>query len=213
MPREQTPFEQKIRGYFSFNKVYYFLVVCMISFLLLLTKKEVIIDQIAAFQFMEMNDLAVFNLIMGLQYFAIPLVYLWKFTVIGFVLWVGCFMWGYRVTYTKCWQVAMIAETLFFVPDILKILWFMFVSNDPDYWEVQAFYPFSLMNLFDHELLDKRYWYALKSINLFEVIYWVVLTYGIDLAAGKKRSVANAIVFTSYVPLFLFWLWFYVIVY
>src|SRR5260221_3793648 len=42
-----------------------------------------------------------------IQFFSIPLIYLWKFTVIGFVLWVGSFLFGYRVTYSQCYGVAL----------------------------------------------------------------------------------------------------------
>ena len=51
--------------------------------------------------------------ISAVKFLSIPLVYLWKFTVIAFVIWVGCFMFGYRVTYSQCWGVVIGAEYIF----------------------------------------------------------------------------------------------------
>lgn len=84
----------------------------------------------------------------------------------------------------------------------------MFVSTDPDYFEYQAFYPLSYMNFFDFQEVPKKYLYANQALNVFEIAYWVALTFGVDFAARKKKSIANAIVLTTYIPLFLFWLWF-----
>lgn len=208
MPREFSQLELRARDWVSFNKKLFFIVVCLIALLLLYVQQTFIVGQIAAFQFLEGPEALIFQVLAGLKFLAVPLVYAIKFTVVGFILWTGCFMWGYKVTYNKCWQIAMIAEVVFFVPIILKIFWFMFVSTDPDYWEYQAFYPLSYMSFFDYESVSPDKLYANKALNLFEVAYWVVLTYGVDFAARKKKVIANAIVATTYIPLFLFWLWF-----
>lgn len=213
MPREFSPLERKAHEWFSINKTVLFVIICLITFAILFLKKRFIINEIPAFQFMDTAQLAVFNIQAGIQYITIPIVYAWKFSLIAFVLWTGCFLWGYRVTYAQCWKVVMIAEMIFFVPELIKIAWFLFVDNNPTYWDVRSFYPLSLMNFFDHEAVHGRYWYPNMALNLFEIAYWIVLTYGIDFAARKKKSIANAIVFTSYVPLFLIWLWFYIQVY
>lgn len=208
MPRDFSPLELKARDWVSFNKKLFFAVVCLIALLLLYVQQTFIVAEIAAFKFLEGPEALLFRIFAGLKFLAVPIVYAIKFTVVGFILWTGCFMWGYKVTYTKCWQIAMIAEVVFFIPTILKIFWFMFVSTDPNYFEYQAFYPLSYMNFFDYQEVPKKYIYANQALNVFEIIYWVVLTYGVDFAARKKKSVANAIVATTYIPLFLFWLWF-----
>lgn len=213
MPREFSSLELRVRDWLSFNKKLFFVALCIISFLLLFVQQTFIIGEIAAFQFLEGAEALLFQILSGLKFLGIPVVYALKFTVVGFIIWVGCFMWGYKVTYAKCWQIVMIAEVVFFVPVLLKIFWFMFVSTDPNYWEFQSFYPLSYMNFFDYEQVAPKYWYPNQALNVFEITYWVVLSYGVDFAARKKKSVANAIVATSYVPMFLLWLWFYIGVY
>ncbi len=213
MPRPYSDLELTVRGWVGFNKTLFFGVICLIAFLLLFIQQNLIIGEIAAFQFLEGPEALIFRIISGFKLLAIPLVYALKFTLVGFILWVGCFMWGYKVTYNKCWQIAMIAELVFFVPTFLKILWFFFVNTDPNYWEYQSFYPLSLMAFLDHTQVRPKMLYPNQALNLFEIIYWVVLTYGVDFAARKKKAVANYIIATSYIPLFLLWLLFYIGVY
>lgn len=198
----------------SINKWTYFILLCVATFLLLFIKKSFIESRIAAFEIMEgKGEMAIFHVITALQYLSIPLYYLWKFTVISFVLWLGCFMFGYKITYGRLWQIVLIGETLFLLPDLLKTGWFMLVEKDPSYWDFKAFYPLSLMNFFDYELIDTRWHYPLKSINVFEVAYWFILVYLIHNSAKKKLNYAYNIVFSSYVLFFFVWLGFYVIVY
>ncbi len=122
-------------------------------------------------------------------------------------------MFGYKVEYANCWSVALVAEFIFVLPELIKIAWFIVVNSDPSYYEVQQFYPLSLLNFFDPETLDKRYIYPLKGLNVFEIIYWVLLIYGTHYYARKKISIASLIVVCSYVLLFFGWLVFYAIVY
>lgn len=171
-------------------------------------------NETAAFEFLQDRpEGAVLRFINGLKFFSIPLVYLWKFTVIAFVIWVGCFMFGYRVTYAQCWGVVIGAEFVFLIPEVLKIGWFMFVETDPSYFEIRAFYPFSLIQLFDYSEIDARWAYPLRALNVFEVAYWILLVEGIHHYARKERKVVWFIVAASYILIFFLWLAFYVIAY
>jgi hypothetical protein len=149
----------------------------------------------------------------ALKFFSIPLIYLWKFTIIGFTIWVGCFMFGYRVTYAECWRVVLVSEFVFLIPEIFKIIWFMFVVNDPTYHEIRSFYPFSVIQLVDYESLDKRWAYPLRALNLAEIVYWFLLVEGIHRIARKDKKYTWIIVSCSYILLFFLWLGFYGIVY
>jgi hypothetical protein len=187
---------------------------CVTTLLLLYIKISFIENETAAFEFlMDRPEGGFLRLIQGLQYFSIPLVYFWKFTVIAFVIWVGCFMFGYRVTYGQCWGVAIGAEFLFLVPEVIKIFWFMAIETDPTINDIRAFYPFSLMHFFDYLAIDKRYAYPLRALNLFEIVYWFVLVNGIHFYARKEKKMVWRIVTFSYILLFVLWLGFYMIVY
>ncbi len=210
MPRQETAFDLRIRETLNVNMRYFFVGLSLINFLLIYIKKEFVFENIAAIKFMDPAQRLVFEIFQGIELVGVPVYLALQFTVIGFVIWTGCFLWGYRVTYYQCWKIVMIASVIFLVPQVLTILWFTLVENDPTYWQVEAFSPLSFMNLFNHETLNPKYFTAFKSMNVFQVLFWFALIKGIDLAARKRKDIAQAIVFTSYVPVFLFWLWFVV---
>ncbi|MBL7870862.1 MAG: hypothetical protein JNM78_04580 [Cyclobacteriaceae bacterium] len=199
---------------FSTNKIPTFIILCLLTLLLLYIKISFIEQETAAFEFLQDRpEGTVLKMISALQFFSIPLIYLWKFTVIGFVIWVGSFMFGFRITFSQCWSVVMAAEFIFLIPEFLKIVWFMFIETDPTLPQIKAFYPFSLINLVDYTAIAKRYAYPLKAISIFEFFYVLVLVNGVHHYARRDKRAAWWIVSASYILIFLLWLLFYIIVY
>jgi hypothetical protein len=208
------PINPEANAFFAADKKLLFVLLCLITFVLLYLKIAFIENETAAFEFLQdRSEGLILKTISAIKYLSIPLVYLWKFTVIAFVIWVGCFMFGYRVTYKQCWGVVIAAEFVFILPELLKIIWFMFIETDPTYHDIRAFYPFSLMHFFSYETLDRRWAYPLRSLNIFEVAYWFLLVMGIHHYARKSKKYVWIIVAASYIPLFFLWLLFYAIVY
>jgi hypothetical protein len=200
--------------FYAADKRVLFLLLCALTLLLLYIKKAFIENETAAFEFLQDRpEGMVLQVISGLQYLSIPLIYLWKFTVIGFVLWIGCFMFGYRITYAQCWGIVMAAEFVFLIPELLKIGWFMFIDTDPNYYTIRGFYPLSLMQFFDYLTMDKRWAYPLRALNLFEIVYWFALANGVHYFAQKEKRIVWWIVACGYILILLLWLVFYVIVY
>lgn len=205
---------EETKSLFAANKRLTFILLCLITFLLLYVKKTFIENETAAFEFLQDRpEGGILQLISALQFLTIPLIYLWKFTVIAFVIWVGCFMFGYRVTYSQCWGITVVSEFIFIVPELLKIGWFMFIETDPNLLDIRAFYPFSLMNFADYSEVGPQYVYPLKALNLFEIFYWVLLVTGVHFFSRKERKQAWIIVLCSYVIIFLMWILFYIVVY
>ncbi len=205
---------EESKSLFAANKRLTFILLCLITFLLLYVKKTFIENETAAFEFLQDRpEGGILQLISALQFFTIPFIYLWKFTVIAFVIWVGCFMFGYRVTYSQCWGITVASEFVFIVPELLKIGWFIFIETDPNLLDIRAFYPFSLMNFADYTEVAPQYVYPLKALNLFEIIYWVILVSGVHFFSRKEKKQAWIIVLSSYVLIFLLWILFYIVVY
>jgi hypothetical protein len=209
-----TPIGDETKSLFAADKRLLFVLLCLATFILLFIKISFIENETAAFEFLQDRpEGMILRLINTLKYLSIPFVYLWKFTVIAFVIWVGCFMFGYKVTYSQCWGVVIGAEFIFLVPEVLKILWFMVIETDPTYDDIRSFYPLSLMHFIDYDSLNKRYAYPLRALNIFEVLYWIQLVNGIHFYANKDRKYVWIIVSCSYILLFMLWLVFYIIVY
>lgn len=202
------------KSLFSADKKLTFLLLCLGTGLLLYFKIVFIEYETAAFEFLADQPEGVFlKALAALKLFSIPFIYLWKFTVIGFVVWIGCFMFGYRVTFSQCWGIAIVSEFIFLFAELVKIVWLFAVAADPDYNDIRGFYPLSLMNFYDYMEMDKRYAYPLRALNLFEIAYWFLLVEGIHHFARKQKLIAWYIVLSSYVLLFFLWLWFFTIVY
>lgn len=208
----QTTDETK--SIFAIDKKLLFVLLCLLTLFLLYIKKSFIENETAAFEFLQDRpEGMVLRIISTLQFISIPLVYLWKFTIIALVIWMGCFMYGYRVTYWQCWGVVIGAEFIFIIPELLKILYFLVIETDPSYWDIGSFYPFSLMHFFDYYSIDKQWAYPLRALNLFEIMYWFALVSGIHHYARKEKKIVWFIVVSSYILIFFLWLVFYVIVY
>ena len=204
----------EVKSLFAAEKKLTFFLLCLSTFLLLYVKKAFIESETAAFLFLEDRpEGGILQLLTAIQFLSIPLVYLWKFTVIAFVIWVGSFLFGYRITYSQCWGLVIVCEFTFLLPELIKIFWFMFIETDPRLADVNAFYPLSLMSFFDYYEMDKSYVYPLKALNVFEILYWFLLVEGVHFFARKKKKVAWLIVSSSYILIFFLWLWFYVVVY
>ena len=201
--------EQK--SVFNTPKRQTFVLLCLATLAVLFIKKSMIENETAAFEFMaDKPDLYIRS---ALQYFSIPLVYLWKCTVLGLVTWIGCFLFGYRVTFSQCWGIVLIAEFVFIIPELIKIFWFLGIQTDPNFYDIQAFYPFSMMNLVDYRELPTRYAYPLKALNVFEPLYCYIVALGIQHYAKRGMKPAWTIVLAFYLPVFVLWLLFYMIVY
>lgn len=204
--------EQK--SIFSTPKRQTFLLLCLATLAVLYVKKSMIENETVAFEFLADQPAGSFLYVRSaLQYFSIPLIYSLKFTSLGFVIWVGCFLFGYRVTYSQCWGIVLVAEFVFLIPELIKVAWFLTAHSDPNIFEIQAFYPLSLMNLVDFRELPTRYAYPFKALNLFEPLYWYFLALGIKHFAKRGMKPAWTIVLAFYIPVFLMWLVFYMIVY
>lgn len=206
--------EKESKGIYDINTVGYFILLCAATLALLIVKKTFIENSTTAFEILdERGEMGIFHAISALQYLTIPMVYLWKFTIITFVIWVGAFMFGYKITFTQTWKVVLISESVFLIPEFLKICWFLFIETDPNLFDIREFYPLSLINVVDTSSLADKYFYPLKALNVFEILYWFVLVHGVHIMAGKRKNIANAIVFSSYVLFFFLWLGFFILVY
>lgn len=203
-----------LENWFSFNTAGMFIIICLTYMALLFVKRIFIIDTIAAFEVLnERGDIWVFDIIYSIQYLSVPIFLAWKWTWTSLMLWIGCFMFGYRIHFNQLWKMVMLSEILFFVPEILKVIWYSMFYNDPSYNDYLAFYPFSLINFLDYTQIAPKYLYPLKSLNLFELIYWPILIVGIYFLSGKKVKISAYIVLSTYVLFFFIWLGFYILVY
>ncbi|MFY0689707.1 MAG: hypothetical protein JXQ90_21230 [Cyclobacteriaceae bacterium] len=206
--------ENFFENWYQFDSKLFFIILCLLYFAMFMLKRVFIIDEIAAFEILqERGEMWVYDLFFGLQYLSVPFFLAWKFTITAFLIWVGCFMFGYKIFYRELWRWVMFSELIFLIPEFLKFAWYLGAANDPVYEDIVAFYPLSLINLVDYTSVDHRWHYPLKALNIFEPIYWFTLCIGVLYLGNKRWDISVLIVALSYVVPFLLWLGYYALVY
>lgn len=95
-----------------------FLLLCILTILMLWSKKSLVENETVAFQILQEDGrFGPFQILNALQFFSVPIIYGYKLTLIAFVLWVGAFMFGYKITYTQMWKIAAASEIFFLIPE------------------------------------------------------------------------------------------------
>lgn len=142
-----------------------------------------------------------------LGYVLIPLIYLIKCSLVALCLSIGLFLFINDFLFKKMFTVAVFAEFVFIVPAIIKLLWFLFVQTDYTLRDLQLFYPLSAISLFDNTALEPWLMYPLQVLNVFEIVYWVILAWGISREFPDfNLSRSMNLVATSYGSGLLIWI-------
>ena len=84
--------------------------------------------------------------------------------------------------------VVLIAEFVFIIAGFYKFFNFYLIETDYTLETLQTYYPLSLINYKEAISTEKWLAYPLQLCNLFEVIYWGFLAWGIWELADKKIS-------------------------
>lgn len=191
-------------SWLQFDKRLLFVLLTAIFILLIFLRTTLIESETALVQVWEEDGKAgVLHLFNGLSYLGVPLFLLAKVTLVACGLWIASFGIGYRLTFDSLWRIILLGQTVFVLPEVLRILYFLVTPGDPSYYEVRDFFPLSLGQV--TQGYPEYYAYALKRLNLFELFYWVYLTLMVHRLARKKWAFALLIVILGYLLPFLLW--------
>ncbi len=142
-----------------------------------------------------------------LGYLIAPLLLLLKISIIAGVLDLGCFIFGKEIKYKKLFAVVVKAEFVFLLVIVCKTSWFYFFKTDYTLEDLQFFYPFSMLSITGYDGLQPWYIYPLQVVNLFEIVYWILLALMLDklLSTAKDKNTGIKIVASSYGVGLLIW--------
>lgn len=163
-------------------------------------------------QLSDEGSFTFFHIFNTLNYLWTPFALLWKFTLTAFLLWVGAFIFGHKVSYRALWKFVLAAEFIFIFPELIRLMWFI-MDPPQSYLEIKNFYPLSLFSLVDATGIHPRYHYPLRTINLFEIGYWFLLALGIHVLTRRTVGMSLLLVTFSYVIGLLIWLTYFMMVY
>lgn len=147
-----------------------------------------------------------------ISYIIIPLILLIKTTIISSVLYTGSFFYSKsKVTFKQLLNAVIKAEFVFLLVGIAKIIWFYFFQTNYTLEDLQYFYPLSALNIVGYKGLEAWFIYPLQVLNLFELAYWLLLSYFVGKLAftekdkGKPMDLGFKIVASSYGSALLLW--------
>lgn len=133
-----------------------------------------------------------------LNYVILPLVTSVKLLLVASCLGLGLFFESNKINFKQLFGVVLKAEFVFLIPTILKILWFAFVQTNYTLKDLQFFYPLSVLSFFDASTIESWLVYPFQLLNVFEVVYWLVLAKGVQKIIQKDFTLSFEIVLASY---------------
>lgn len=141
-----------------------------------------------------------------LGYIFMTLLLLIKTSLIAGALYAGTFFFSkLQVSFKQLWTIVLNAEFVFLLVPIIKIAWFYFFQTSYKLEDIQYFYPFSALNIVDFKGLEPWFVYPFQIINLFEMVYWLILAYYIGKTTQKSMDKSLKIVASSYGTSLLLW--------
>ncbi|GMQ27724.1 sulfate ABC transporter permease [Algoriphagus confluentis] len=211
MAKHASPLAQRLSELIDFDKRVFFFLLLFIFLLIRYLTNSLILEAIPGYEDLERKgDLMFFHLFNSLNYLWTPFALLWKFTVIAFLFWSIGLMIGYKADFKALWRFALVAEVIFILPELLRLLTYMNPSGNITYQEIQNFEPLSALWLVGPDTLDEKYHYALSVMNVFEILYGVFWVYGYHMISRRSLSESTVVVALAYfLPLFI-WLAFYI---
>ncbi|MEX2594360.1 MAG: sulfate ABC transporter permease [Anditalea sp.] len=209
-----TILSQRTEEIINFDKRLFFILLVVLFLLIRYLTDELILQSIPGYRQLEKEGaFTLFYVFNTLNYLWTPFALLWKFTLIAFTLWIGAFMAGHKLSFRELWKFTMIAEIIFILPELIRLLWFLAVVQPESFLAIENFHPFSLFSLVNAGQIESRFHYPLKVLNIFEVVYWFILSIGVHTISRTRFPRSLMIVLGSYTLCFFLWLGFYIVVY
>ena len=131
-----------------------------------------------------------------------------QFTIITAFIFVGLTLKSEtdKLSFAQILKVIVIAEFIFFIPALIKAMWFGFIAPANDYLEIRSFHPFSLLSVIGSDNVNDWMIYPLRTINLFEIIYVYAIIIGIHQVSNLKLASLTKPIILSYSLMLFMWI-------
>lgn len=202
-----------------FNFVYainkfqiFFLFVLLSCFFTIIINTFIVDDQVYYHSFGEQMSIDRIDKMLQLKnewewlgYIAIPIFLLIKYSSVGTCLMIGVFFSGWDLSFKKAFQIAMIADIALLLGQLVKVISLFFI-NLKTLNEIQTFMPLSILSLFDLKSIQPWFLYPFQQINIFEILYWLLLGLLLKVEIKKSYEFSLKIVVASYGSGLLIWI-------
>lgn len=140
-------------------------------------------------------------------YVFIPIIVLIRVSFTSICLYIGCFLANSQTHFRELFKMALLADFVFVLAGIAKLVILIFFKDVGKLNDLQ-FQPLSLMELFHHDSVDKLFIYPFSLINVFELLYWLVLAWLLTGVLEKPFGNSLKRVASSYGTGLLLWVLF-----
>lgn len=196
----------KILGILGFYSLCLFLV----SFILL-DFESLLTAELAGQQEIEIPENVLLDMLEDMRYwnkFSVLFTFLIltiKCFLMALVLYAGLFFANRHqgISLGSLFSIAVYAESIIVIGGVLKV--FLGAQSDLTYSEFTLFAPFSLLSLLEVASVPSIWYYPLQLLNIFEVIYCILLVYFFSHELDFKKSESSKIVMGSYAFSMSFW--------
>jgi hypothetical protein len=140
-------------------------------------------------------------------YATMPIALIIKFSLVSIIIYTGIFFCELheKISFKKIFGVVIASEIVFLFTSLVKFIWFCFFAGNYDLNDMNFFYPLSLCNLFSQSEVDKLWIFPLQILNLFQIIYILLLSYGLYVQTGIQQAKIEKAVLISYLPGLVIW--------
>ena len=118
----------------------------------------------------------------------------------------GALFFDLKLKFGQAFKVAILADVVFIVPMLIKIFWFMVIQQDYTLQDLQMFSPLSILNLLDTKNIDVLWLYPLQLLNVFELVYILLLGFWVYQFSAKSFDKGLNMVLSSYLPALFVWI-------
>ena len=138
----------------------------------------------------------------------IPFIILIRSSLVALCLSIGLFFYDTdnNIKFKQFFRIALFGEFVLVLVGCFKFAYFYFIKSEYNLLEVQQYYPFSYTNFLDLNKIEPWLIYPLQTVNLFELMYFLVLTYGLWKLIKNKFLISIEITAISYGSGLLIWL-------
>jgi hypothetical protein len=201
--------------YYSLKRLHLFILVVLLNLIIIWLSRSVLINETVFYNtyseqltydramnlFERMKDFS------WISYAFTPILLLIKFSLISMVLYTGVVFCNLqdKISLGSVFKIVIGSEIIFVIAGFLKFLWFYLFAGNYDLNELGFFYPVSLINLFKESEVSNLWRYPLQTVNLFHLIYILLLSYGFSNLNRINRKESEKIVLLSYLPILILW--------
>ena len=112
---------------------------------------------------------------------------------------------NFKIKFLVLLETAIICEFMYLLPVLFEIVYFGVFKTKATISEINNFHPLSVCNIIDFSETEKYLEYPLTFLNLFELGYFILLSYILSKKLERDFYLGFKIVMSSYGVALLLW--------